>query len=121
MLEAKAVNFAYQRGLPVLNDIACTIGDGEFIALLGHNGSGKTTLSRLFMALLHPRSGQAIDAATQAGASHAFVSGSGPSVVAFAADEAAAQRIIEVWRDTAVVDRIIRAKSPEHPNISVRQ
>ena len=60
-------------------------------------------------------------AATQAGASHAFVSGSGPSVVAFAADEAAAQRIIEVWRDTAVVDRIIRAKSPEHPNISVRQ
>jgi 4-diphosphocytidyl-2-C-methyl-D-erythritol kinase len=42
-------------------------------------------------------------------------------VVAFAADEAAAQRIIEVWRDTAVVDRIIRAKSPEHPNISVRQ
>lgn len=70
---------------------------------------------------LHPRSGQAIDAATQAGASHAFVSGSGPSVVAFAADEAAAQRIIDVWRDTAVVDRIIRAKSPEHPNISVRQ
>ena len=70
---------------------------------------------------LHPRSGQAIDAATQAGASHAFVSGSGPSVVAFAADEAAAQRIIEVWRDTAVVDRIIRAKSPAHPNIGVRQ
>lgn len=60
MLEAKAVNFAYQRGLPVLNDIACTIGDGEFVALLGHNGSGKTTLSRLFMALLHPRSGQVL-------------------------------------------------------------
>ena len=54
MLEAKEVNFAYRRGLPVLNDIACTIGDGEFVALLGHNGSGKTTLSRLFMALLHP-------------------------------------------------------------------
>lgn len=70
---------------------------------------------------LHPRSGQAIDAATQAGASHAFVSGSGPSVVAFAADEAAAQRIIDGWRDTAVVDRIIRAKSPAHPNIGVRQ
>ena len=31
MLEAKAVNFAYQRGLPVLNDIACTICDGEVV------------------------------------------------------------------------------------------
>ena len=60
MLEAKEVNFAYRRGLPVLNDIACTIGDGEFVARLGHNGSGKTTLSRLFMALLHPRSGQVL-------------------------------------------------------------
>lgn len=58
MLEAKEINFAYQRGLPVLNDIDCTINDGDFVALLGHNGSGKTTLSRLFMALLHPRSGQ---------------------------------------------------------------
>ena len=38
MLEAKEVNFAYQRGLPVLNDIDCTIADGEFVALLGHNG-----------------------------------------------------------------------------------
>lgn len=60
MLEAKEVNFAYQRGLPVLNDIDCTITDGEFVALLGHNGSGKTTLSRLFMALLHPRSGRVL-------------------------------------------------------------
>lgn len=60
MLEAKEVNFAYQKGLPVLNDIDCNIASGEFIALLGHNGSGKTTLSRLFMALLHPRSGQVL-------------------------------------------------------------
>ena len=57
MLEAKAVNFAYNRGEPVIHDINLTINDGEFIALLGHNGSGKTTLTRLFMALCHPRSG----------------------------------------------------------------
>ena len=31
MLEAKEVNFAYRRGLPVLNDIACTIGDLSLI------------------------------------------------------------------------------------------
>lgn len=57
MLEARAVNFAYTRGEPVIHDINLTIQDGEFIALLGHNGSGKTTLTRLFMALCHPRSG----------------------------------------------------------------
>ncbi len=58
MIEAKNINFAYRRGIPVLTDINCAIGDGEFVALLGHNGSGKTTLTRLMMALDHPRSGQ---------------------------------------------------------------
>ena len=58
MIEAKEINFAYRRGIPVLNDINCKIEDGEFVALIGHNGSGKTTLSRMFMALDHPRSGQ---------------------------------------------------------------
>ncbi|HIU64188.1 MAG TPA: energy-coupling factor ABC transporter ATP-binding protein [Candidatus Avacidaminococcus intestinavium] len=57
MIETREVNYAYRRGEPVLNDINCKIANGEFIALLGHNGSGKTTLSRLFMALVHPRSG----------------------------------------------------------------
>ena len=47
MIEAKAVNFAYRRGVPVLQDITCRVEDGEAVALLGHNGSGKTTLSRL--------------------------------------------------------------------------
>ena len=60
MIEAKAVNFAYRRGIPVLQDISCQVEDGEAVALLGHNGSGKTTLSRLFMALNHPRSGQVL-------------------------------------------------------------
>ncbi len=58
MLEAKKVNYAYTRGRPVIFDMDLKIGDGEFVALLGHNGSGKTTLSRLFMALCHPRSGE---------------------------------------------------------------
>ena len=50
MIEAKTVTFAYRRGIPVLNDISCTIHDGEAVALLGHNGSGKTTLS---LSLIH--------------------------------------------------------------------
>ena len=39
---------------------------------------------------LHPRSGQAIEEALRAGASQAFVSGSGPSVIAFVPTEDAA-------------------------------
>lgn len=58
MLEAQEVNFAYNRGEPVLHDISCTIARGESVALLGQNGSGKTTLTRMFMALNHPRSGR---------------------------------------------------------------
>ena len=57
MIETREVNYAYRRGEPVIKDIDCKIEDGEFVALLGHNGSGKTTLSRIFMALVHPRSG----------------------------------------------------------------
>ena len=49
---------------------------------------------------LHPRSGAAVRAALQAGATHAFVSGSGPSVVAFA-------------------DRIIAADAPATPKVHV--
>lgn len=29
MIEAKTVTFAYRRGIPVLNDISCTIHDGR--------------------------------------------------------------------------------------------
>ena len=61
---------------------------------------------------LHPRSGAAVRAALQAGATHAFVSGSGPSVVAFAPDAARLQAIANAWRESAAVDRIIAADAP---------
>ncbi|WP_240541055.1 4-(cytidine 5'-diphospho)-2-C-methyl-D-erythritol kinase [Bifidobacterium colobi] len=70
---------------------------------------------------LHPRSGKAITAALEAGASQAFVSGSGPSVVAFAPTEAAAQHIIDSWVLQDAADRIIRAKAPATPVICVTQ
>lgn len=67
---------------------------------------------------LHPRSGQAIEAALQAGARHAFVSGSGPSVVAFVPDAATAQRVIDTWVEQNAADRIIRAQAPATPVIA---
>ncbi|KAB7788726.1 4-(cytidine 5'-diphospho)-2-C-methyl-D-erythritol kinase [Bifidobacterium cebidarum] len=86
-------------------------------------GAGKGDRNHLQAAAisLHPRSGQAIEAALEAGARHAFVSGSGPSVVAFAPDDATAQHIIDVWRRRDAADRIIRAKAPVTPIIGVTQ
>lgn len=68
---------------------------------------------------LHPRSGAAVRAALQAGATHAFVSGSGPSVVAFAPDAARLQAIANAWRESAAVDRIIAADAPASPKVHV--
>lgn len=80
-------------------------------------GAGPDDLNDLQRAAtdLHPRSRQAIDVARAAGASTAFVSGSGPSVVACAADEAARRRIVADWHRTASVDRIIAANAPARP------
>jgi lipoprotein-releasing system ATP-binding protein len=46
----EGVNKTYQLGrqeLHVLRDVSCTIGDGEFVAIVGASGSGKSTLLHL--------------------------------------------------------------------------
>lgn len=43
-----------------LEDICLSIGQGEFIAVLGRNGSGKSTLAKLMNALLLPAKGTVI-------------------------------------------------------------
>lgn len=67
---------------------------------------------------LHPRSRQAIELALRAGAERAFVSGSGPSVVALLPDLATARRIRDTWAESCVVDRIIAADAPAWPELS---
>ena len=67
---------------------------------------------------LHPRSGQAIESAVKAGATHAFVSGSGPSVVAFTPTAVIRRAVIEAWKRSACVDRIIAASAPAVPSVS---
>ena len=43
---------------PALNDVALTMGDREFVALLGPSGSGKTTLLRILAGLEIAESGR---------------------------------------------------------------
>lgn len=69
--------------------------------------------------VLHPRSGLAIDVARDAGASLAFVSGSGPSVVACAPNEAIRRTIIRDWQRSGSVDRIIAADAPAVPQLRI--
>ena len=58
LVEADGVRFGYQRGEPVVRDIALQARAGERIALTGPNGSGKTTLGRLLVGLLRPDHGR---------------------------------------------------------------
>jgi len=56
------LNYVYMSGGPyethALDDVNLTIGDGEFIGLIGHTGSGKSTLVQHLNGLLKPSSGR---------------------------------------------------------------
>ncbi len=58
MIRAEDLYFSYT-GLPpyVLQGIHLTIGDGEYVSIVGENGSGKSTLVRLFLKFLKPTRG----------------------------------------------------------------
>ena len=58
ILEARNLSYRYPSGdINALNDIALTINEGDFVAMLGQNGSGKTTLAKHFNGLLKPTVG----------------------------------------------------------------
>lgn len=61
MIEFEKVSFSYNQDshhpVKALEDISLTIGDHEFIGLLGHTGSGKSTLVQHMNGLYFPTSG----------------------------------------------------------------
>ena len=56
------LNYVYMAGGPyetkALSDVNLTIGDGEFVGLIGHTGSGKSTLVQHLNGLLMPSGGR---------------------------------------------------------------
>lgn len=77
--------------------------------------AGDANSLQLAAISLHPRSGVAIDEALQYGATQAFVSGSGPSVVAFVPNADTAAAIERAWYESNAVDRVIHATAPVTP------
>ena len=55
-VEIRAVSKAFNKAQAV-SDLSLTVGDGEFVALLGPTGAGKTTTLRLIAGLEMPDSG----------------------------------------------------------------
>lgn len=61
-IEVRHLTHCYAEGSAMrtvaLDDVNLTIGDGEFIGIIGHTGSGKSTLVQHLNGLLKPSSGQ---------------------------------------------------------------
>ncbi len=61
-IEIRNLTHCYSEGSALrtvaLDDISMTIGDGEFLGIIGHTGSGKSTLVQHLNGLLKPTSGQ---------------------------------------------------------------
>jgi zinc transport system ATP-binding protein len=52
------VSFAYDDGVPVLDDLTLSVRPGEFVAVVGPNGAGKSTLLKIILGLIQPQRGK---------------------------------------------------------------
>jgi ABC-type cobalamin/Fe3+-siderophores transport system ATPase subunit len=57
ILTLDSVCFSYEKTRLLISDLGFSIGEGDFIGLLGANGSGKSTILKLASGLLKPSSG----------------------------------------------------------------
>ncbi len=58
ILELKGLSKNYT-GQPVLHDIDLSVGEGDFVSIIGYSGTGKSTLINLIAGLIKPSSGTA--------------------------------------------------------------
>lgn len=57
MLRVRDVSLSYGGGEPVLEGASLTVGDGQFVSLVGPSGSGKSSLLRVIIGLQTPLAG----------------------------------------------------------------
>lgn len=57
ILETRHLNFSYNTGVPILNDVNISIMKGQNVGLVGESGSGKSTILRLLLGIHRPTQG----------------------------------------------------------------
>jgi len=57
ILELNEVGYSYEKKRPFIEELSFSIGEGDFIGLLGSNGSGKSTILKLASGILKPAAG----------------------------------------------------------------
>ena len=60
ILELSNVSYSYRKQSPLIRNISLSVGQGEFIGLLGANGSGKSTILKLGSGILRQHSGEVL-------------------------------------------------------------
>ncbi len=60
ILELSNVSYSYRKQDPLISSISLSVGQGEFIGLLGANGSGKSTILKLGSGILRPHAGEVL-------------------------------------------------------------
>lgn len=57
-VEFRNVDFAYEPGAPVFQNLSFTASPGEMIAIVGHSGAGKSTFVNLLLRFYDPQAGE---------------------------------------------------------------
>ncbi len=64
MIELKNISYVYSKNSPyetaALSDISLSIGEGEFVGIIGHTGSGKSTLVNIMGGIVKPTGGRVL-------------------------------------------------------------
>ena len=58
LMECSCVTFSYEIGKEFIRNLTFSVGDGEFVGLIGANGSGKSTVLKLLSGILKPSGGE---------------------------------------------------------------
>jgi len=56
-IEFSKVDFSYQKGFPILNNISFELEPGKKLAIIGASGAGKSTIANLALRLYDPENG----------------------------------------------------------------